>query len=226
MQPVITLKEARQITGGRTPLIPLEYEQACNALQACLTIDDAKYWNDKADALAVWAKIYHDDKASRMAKQLKLRAFRKLGELAGELQKSTMRFERKVTKKGKEIHRCGGKTPGPYKLLTEDYGLSHHHANAARKICKIPNDEFEQIVNKQNPPSPTHVSQERRAGSDSWKLITTNFGTTPTAFRTWCRKNDPIKLAKDLTKDEAKKIKEVVIEITEWLDKFEAHLPK
>jgi hypothetical protein len=51
MQQVITAKQARQITGGRTPLVPVVYEDALKALGECLSLDDAKVWDNKADAL-------------------------------------------------------------------------------------------------------------------------------------------------------------------------------
>lgn len=49
MQSVISAAEAKKITGGRTPLVPVEYETAITALQACVTLDETKYWSDKAD---------------------------------------------------------------------------------------------------------------------------------------------------------------------------------
>lgn len=56
MNSVITAEQAKKITGGRTPLVPVEYEAAVKSLQACATLDEAKYWSDKSDALAAWAK--------------------------------------------------------------------------------------------------------------------------------------------------------------------------
>lgn len=93
MQQVISAEQARKITGGRTPHVPVEYETAINALVACRSIDEAKYWSDKSDALAAWAKIYHSDKAAREAKALKLWAFRRMGQLAAELRPNYKRVK-------------------------------------------------------------------------------------------------------------------------------------
>ena len=82
MQQVITAGEARAITKGRAPLVPVEYEEAVKALAKCREIDDAKYWSDKASALAAWAKIYHSPQVMREAKLLKLHAYRHMAELA------------------------------------------------------------------------------------------------------------------------------------------------
>lgn len=92
MSTVITEQQARQITGGRKPLVPVEYEAACNALAQCVDLDEAKYWSDKADALAAWAKIYRDDRISAQAKRLKLKAYRRMGELAAESFQVASRF--------------------------------------------------------------------------------------------------------------------------------------
>src|SRR5208282_4621524 len=82
---VLTKEEAKRITKGRTPLVPVEYETAITALTECAHLDEAKYWDNKADALAAWAKIYHSDECARKAKMLKMHAYRRMGQLAGEL---------------------------------------------------------------------------------------------------------------------------------------------
>jgi hypothetical protein len=61
------------------------YEEACNALARCVDLDEAKYWSDKADALAAWAKIYHDTKIEDQARKLKAKARRSMALLAEAL---------------------------------------------------------------------------------------------------------------------------------------------
>lgn len=154
--PVITSAEARKITGGRTPLVPVQYETAMAALAECREIDEAKIWSDKADALAAWAKIYHSDEADRQAKLLKLHAYRRMGELAKELRPS-----------GREIVACpnfghgkGAKsqaTPGPRSLLMES-GLSSSQADAAVRLSKIPGPQFENLISADKIPSPAYAT--------------------------------------------------------------------
>src|SRR5688572_2684465 len=67
------------------PKLPVEYSAAITAIAVCRTIDDGKYWSDKADALAAWAKIYKDDVVAREARSLKLHAYRRIGVLAAEI---------------------------------------------------------------------------------------------------------------------------------------------
>lgn len=126
MQAVITKAQARAITRGREPHVPVEYEQAVTALQACLTLDETKYWSDRADALAAWAKIYGNDQAGRKAKMLKLHAYRRMGILAAELCPPGSR------KMG--VGNGKGSLPGPRALL-ESHGLSTAAADAARTLA-------------------------------------------------------------------------------------------
>ncbi len=65
--------------------LPAEYKAAVKAIRACDSIDIVKHYSDKADALAVMAKICKDDGLEREAKQLKLHTFRRMGTLADEL---------------------------------------------------------------------------------------------------------------------------------------------
>lgn len=67
--------------------LPVQYDEAVKALAACTTIDESKHWADKAEALAAWAKVYKDDQVAIEARRLKLHAYRRMGELAQELEK-------------------------------------------------------------------------------------------------------------------------------------------
>lgn len=67
----ITARDALAIERERPQRLPVEYEQAVAALSACCSIDEAKTWSDKADALAAWAKIYRSRDADRQARRLR-----------------------------------------------------------------------------------------------------------------------------------------------------------
>lgn len=218
MLQVLTEKQAREITGGRTPLVPVEYEEACKALAACVTLDEAKYWDNKADALAAWAKIYHDDKAGRNARALKLWAYRRIGELAAELQP------------GRKPGRGGGSSPGPTSLLMEK-GFQRYEANAARRLARAPKAEVERLTSLPRPPAPTYLSEsgfkaapyatgKPFADHPSWR----RFWSSCCSFESAIRVLDPIEMARSVTK--AQKVRERIARAIEWLDTFEQHLPK
>jgi hypothetical protein len=204
---VLTKEQAHAITRGRTPLVPVEYETAVKALQACMDIDDAKYWSDKADALAAWAKIYHNEDAIRKAKMLKLHAFRRMGEIAGEL------------KPLKNV--AGGRAPGSLQLL-KNSGLTTNGAVAARRLATITQKQFDKIMDR--PKAPTSVVQDLWVRDQGWA----DFIRTATTFRSALRRHTAAAVAKACKENDRYVVtaRELLTEITEWLDEFESKLPK
>lgn len=197
-------------------VVPVQYSEAVRALAACQTIDDAKLYSDKADALAAWAKIYKHDQAGIEAKRLKLHAYRRMGDLARELRPW-----------GSGSPSGGGGTrPGAVALLKET-GLRQHQANAAVAVSKTPKKAFEAAVNSAKPPAPARLMPKLTKASTSWRLITSlNSGTPVLRFRNFCRKHNPRDLALGLTESEATKAREIAVELIEWLDEFEHCLPR
>lgn len=219
--PVITAEQARQVTRGRTPLVLAEYEQAITALQACLTIDEAKYWNDKADALAAWAKIYHSDEATRKSRALKLHAYRRMGILAAELRPAHRRDENNQV------------MPGPITALKEA-GLSQSQASAARAVAKIPQRKFDREVASKHPRAPTsfRITGTNENLSESWRTLTgrslnrTTTINSMSGFACFCRNNDAKALARGLDKGEVEAARKIAEEVSEWIDAFAERLPK
>lgn len=128
--------------------IPVIYAEAVAALEACRNLHEAEYFDDAAEALAAWSKIYKDDEAGRQAKQLRLHAHRRMGQLAREL----------APLKGRK---GGGRQPGPVAKLRE-HGLSRHRADAANHLAKMSGDGFKTLVDQDMPPAPTSVVRRIR----------------------------------------------------------------
>lgn len=205
MQTVITAQEARKITGGREPLLPVEFETACQALIACQTIDDAKYWNAKAEALAAWAKIYHSDRALREAKKLKLHAYRKMSELAAELAKKDPR-----PKSGPNAGL------GSSKVL-EAYGFTKSEALHIRAVGRAKQEDFDRAVNSSKPPAPSAF----KVRSDSIGIETLNAMNT---FRRFCSRVNAADIAQALPTEDRVQTKRAIVVITEWLDELSQRL--
>lgn len=217
MQQVITQKEAREITGGRTPLVPVEYEQALKSLDACLTLDEAKYWSDKADALAAWAKIHRSRDAEVKSKRLKLYAFRRMGILAAELRPRGQMLRKSDGRSAR------GTSPGPQSALVEN-GLNKRAAQAARRLALIPEERFKSLIGAEKPLSPWAATASTADRSDTWNRVI--FAPTGLAsFRSFCRHHPASEVANGLRSDEVEKARGIAIEAIEWLDKFEQHLP-
>lgn len=206
MNAVVPLKDSE-------PKLPVEYTEACTALERCQTLDEARYWDNKADALAAWARIYKHNEAARQARQLKLHAYRRMGQLAEEL--------RPGGNKG------GTPLPGPKSLLLEN-GLSSNEADSARKLSNMDSETYDRILSQPRPPSPTTLRNQRVNGSQAW-LMFCGSGTAndnARAFRSFCRRHKPGLLARSLAADEIESAREIAAEVLAWLYEFKRCLPK
>lgn len=208
LQQVITAKEARQITKGRTPLVPVEYESAVKALTECCTLDEAKYWDNKADALAAWAKIYHSGEIMRKAKCLKLHAFRRMGSLAAELNP-------RVTRPGWGKGTMPGS--GPRSLLIKN-GLSVAEADAARMLSGLTQTKFNTLLKK--PLAPCTYRWSRKDDGSAWHAL----ARAIMQLRSHCRRSKPADVK--IPDGEAANARVMAVEVYEWLEEFEQGLPK
>lgn len=196
MNAVISSEQARQITKGRTPLVPVEYEEAVKALRACTQIDEAKYWSDKASALAAWAKIYHSDEVSRQARILRLYAYRRMGVLAQEIQKQN-----------------GG---GRIRTILEDKGLSVTEARQIDGVGRATQKQFERAIAAPRPPAPWVFSR----GNEVTELKPLRSMHTMTINTT------PAQIASLIDGEARQTFRKMISEISEWLDALDQRLGK
>ena len=200
MQSVLTAEQARKITKGRTPHVPVEYETACKALEACCTLEEGKYWSDKADALAAWAKIFHDSKIERQAKILKLRAYARMGELAKELYP-------KLVYLGGDRGSRGAQTE-----LMERASMSRHEASTAVRLARVPPEKRKELESLPKIPAPSTVVNSaykgRPAGEALQKL---------TVLASVCRTTSPGEVKKYAATHPNCKLLENAEELYDWL---------
>lgn len=209
---VISADQAREITGGRQPFQLVPYEQALRLLDECQSIDDAKYWNNYADAWEVWSRIKKDTRAEMKARALKILAFEKAGKLSALIRPGS-----NGATKGKI-----GQQPGPRSLLLEA-GFTDHEARAARRLALMSHDRVREFADQPRPPSPVHInSTSNCSGSDGWKEWSVHIS----AIRALVRRGEPHALADRIRNDEIARVLGVVVEVAEWLDDFERHLKK
>jgi hypothetical protein len=206
MHAVITSDQAKQITRGRTPLVPVEYETAVKSLAACLSLDETRYWDAKADALAAWAKIYRDDDVGRKAKMLKLHAYRRMGQLAAELRPHV------VTEKGR--------SPGPKSLLIES-GMTSTAAEAATALSRMTDHKFSKALKE--PKAPITIVRLTNAANP----IYTKFAHAAQNVRSITRQHTAAEMArivKALSAGEKDTARRLCLDISEWLDDLHARL--
>lgn len=191
--------------------LPIVYEDAVRDLIACQTLDEAKHFADKSEALAAWARIYKSDEAALEAKRLRLHAYRRMNAIAEELRPFRLRSGNR------------GFESGAASLLQES-GLSRGTVNVIRAVGKVGDEEFRRIISLPRPPSPIAIKRSRERGSNSWKIFSVSTQSAA-SFRVFCRRNPAKDLARGLSPDEAVRCREWILEFQEWLDTFEQYLP-
>lgn len=200
--------------------IPVVYLDAVRALAACRSIDEGKYWANKADALAAWAKIFQNKTAAVEAKRLKLFAYRRMGLLAGELQETI----------NSALQSRSGRKPGARRQLAKS-GLTHNEANAAVTVARMTEAEFAAEIERN---SPRAASTFKRLGmflgrtgvpvkhSDSYFLIRAKLSV----LLAFMRSVEPTAFGASFGSEDVAAIRPAIVELQEWLDAFEQHLPK
>jgi hypothetical protein len=213
--------------------MPVIYEDAVRDLIACQTLDEAQYFADKAEALAAWARIHKSDQAGVEAKRLKLYAWKRIGELARELRPGGPASTRHPNAKLTGYHRFQGRLPGPKSILAE-HGLSTTQSQASLRLSRMPKEQFDAAVNSPRPPSALTLGTYGKYSTKEWEEFSTTFSST----RSFCRRHNPCDFAKSLKteeflrrrqgrlRSEVAMARELALEITEWIDQFEQHLPK
>jgi hypothetical protein len=209
MSALISKEQARQITGGRLPHIPVEYETAVNSLQACLTLDEAKYWSNAADAFTAWAKMYRSGDALRKAKMLKLHAFRRMGQLAEEINP-------RLVKQGVGVGKGSVAGSGPRSILKQ-HGFSAAEVDAARMLADVSERTFTRLL--KNPMSPT-TARARLRDITIWHHTQAALMT----LRSRCRVHTPAQTIITMSVVERANARELVREVVEWLDEFDQRL--
>lgn len=163
--------------GSDRPAMPVQYEEALKALEACTSLDETTVWSNAADALEAWAQIYRSDEAELKAKRLRLHAYRRMGQLARDL-----RPPGKM--KGGGYRGCQGKLPGAISLLQE-YGLTKTEAGSANFLAQLPDEQFQRVLER--PLRPTTVAHQLWGKDPVWIAFT----RTAMALRGVLRRHPP-----------------------------------
>lgn len=121
---------------------PVKYEAAKAALQECAEIDECKQWSDMAQALSSYAKQADDYELERTAKRIRARALKRCGELLKQIEPASGH------------HR---KSEGAPTFSREDAarqaGMSKHQQVQAVRIARVPDEDFEEQVESDDPPT-------------------------------------------------------------------------
>lgn len=125
------------------PSLPKNYEAAKASLARCVEIDECADYADKAKALAVYALQSKDESLYRMAIRIRGRAIRRCGELLQEIEPG------QGAREGKR--RDGGVPPLRRTEVATSAGLSERQRKTALRVARVPEDQFEAMVEAEKP---------------------------------------------------------------------------
>ena len=129
--------------------LPASYERAKTALSECSRIDECQEWADKARALASYAKQSKDDSLRKMAERIQSRAISRCGELLKQIEPGTGKYQSKRE----------GDRPLDRKQAGDAAGMSDHQRKQALRVANIPREQFESLVESDNPPTVTKLAE-------------------------------------------------------------------
>lgn len=132
--------------------LPQTYEHACHALSECARLDECQDWTDRAMALASYARQSEDDTLLVYANRIKGRAVRRAGELLKAIEAS---------KGGRPSETEVGDHPSfSRKQAASDAGMSPHQAKQAIRIANVPEADFEEQIESDNPPTLSKLASQ------------------------------------------------------------------
>ena len=134
--------------------LPATYENARTALAQCADIDECKDWADKAAAMASYAKQAGDDTLFKFATRIKARAIDKCGELLRQLPATPGKRTDIEPPMGDHT-----RSSSPRDQAAHDAGLSKHQKDTALQVNNVPREQFENLVESENPPSVTQLAE-------------------------------------------------------------------
>lgn len=136
-----------------------KYDEACRAVQACATVDEAKDWADKAKTMAYYQRIVGDKELELQAREIGLRAERQIGLLMAA-QKASVGVNTGSRGMGSNQHEVRvSEKPTPPTLAQA--GIDKNQADRSRKLAALSDAEFEE-----------GLAQKREAESQAGARVT------------------------------------------------------
>jgi hypothetical protein len=141
MPPLESIRNAR---------LPQVYQGAKLALVECTKKDECMDWANKAEALASYARQAGDEELRKMADRIQARAIQRCGQLLNEIEKAH----------GANQNINGGTpTKVTRKSAAEEAGMSKDQAVTAIRVANIPEEEFDEAIESDDPPTVTALAE-------------------------------------------------------------------
>jgi hypothetical protein len=210
------------VSGIDTARLPATYEVAHKAIAKCSRIDECKSWSDKAAALASYARQAKDQSLCVMAERIHARAVRRCGELLKQVPSG------QGSKNQYGELRDGSVTR---QEAARNAGLSERQKVMALRVASVLGSTFEDLVESDSPPNVTRFAELGRNAQppepSSGRRDPIRAARAHKMFaniREFCDKNDPAELASVFASQEEKQLREFVMSLDAWLDRFMGQL--
>lgn len=131
--------------------LPAVYIRARKLLAECDQLDECQSWADRAAALASYARQAKDDALLKHAMRIQSRAIQRAGELLEQIEPGK-------TGPKPELG-TGAHTQPTRAAAAAEAGLSKHQAVQAVRVARVPKDEFDELVESDNPPTVTELAR-------------------------------------------------------------------
>jgi hypothetical protein len=193
--------------------LPATYERACTALATCDRIDECKDWADKAAALASYAKQADDQTLHRLATRISARAIRRAGELLKTFQSNGGRPSKQV----------GASPPVSQRHMADAAGMSKDQEVTAVRVANVPDDEFEALVESDNPPTVTALAErgtDKQPAPAGFADATRAIGLFK-EFATFCSEHPAGAVAGAMYPHERHAVQARLLTIRTWLREFD-----
>jgi hypothetical protein len=118
----------------------VRYDSMCRAIAACLKVDEVKELRDKARALEVYAAQALNTVAERKAREIRIRAERRAGQLLKGMKETGERD------KGAGGNRRSRSDDATVKTTLKDIGISKDQSSNWQELAEIPEQEFEEAL--------------------------------------------------------------------------------
>lgn len=200
--------------------LPLSYQDATQALAVCERVDECREWANKAEAIAAYARMADDETLLKTAVRIKARAIKRCGELLKQFQAPGARTDQPST---------GADTRLTQREAAERAGMSKRQEATARNVANVPDDDFERMVESDDPPSVTQLAELGKISrpappteppKPAGFAQATQFIGEVAQLAARCRANPPGLILSGMADDGLEMVKADLDSVREWLNDF------
>src|SRR5262245_21064880 len=119
----------------------VRYDAMCRAINACHRVDEIKTIRDKAIAFEAYAKEAKNAEAERKAREIRLRAERRAGQLLKQMKSDGQRATAR-----QNLKRGPKSSPTTSEATLKDLGVTRDQSSQWQQLGDVPEEQFEEAL--------------------------------------------------------------------------------